>query len=90
MMSEKEPDPSSSSTLTAKIEALVAGPNLLDKMLESPVPGDRVFCLHSGGDASDVGTVAISIGVSMTAKGGKPGSTSTERFMLDKYPGVDT
>ena len=59
-------------------------------MLESPVPSDRVFCLLSGGDASDVGTVAISIGVSMTAKGGKPGSTSSERLVLDKDPGVDT
>ena len=59
-------------------------------MLESPASGDRVFRLHSGGNASDVGTVAISIGVSMTAEGGKPGGTSSERLMLDKYPGVDT
>ena len=39
MMSEKEPDPSSESTLMAKTEALVAGPNLLHKMLDVRVTG---------------------------------------------------
>ncbi len=90
MISEKAPDPSSESTLTAKIEALVAGPNSLDKMtLELLVTGDVVFGLRSGGGASGVGTVAISISVGMTAKGGKPCRTSSESLMLDKYSGVD-
>ena len=90
MTSETAPDPSSESTLTAKIEALEAGPNLLDEMLESLIPGDRVFGLRSGGDARGVGTVAISIGVGMTAKGGKPCRTSSESLMLDKYSGANT
>jgi hypothetical protein len=91
MMSENAPDPSSESTLTAKIEALVAGPNLLDKMLEiRGLPGDVVFGLLSGGGASGVCTVAISILLRITAKGGKPGRTPTETLMLDEYAGIDT
>ena len=90
MMSEKAPEPSSESTLTAKIEAPVAGPNLLDKMLESLIPGDDVLGLRSGGGASGVGTMTISIGVGKTAKGGKPCSTSSESRMLNEYPGINT
>ena len=37
-----------------------------------------------------MGTMAISIGVGMTAKGGKPCSASSESLMLGKYSGVDT
>jgi hypothetical protein len=35
-------------------------------------------------------TVAISILLRMTAKGGKPGRTSSEALMLDEYAGIDT
>jgi len=57
---------------------------------ESGVSGGAIFDLHSGGGASGVGTVAISILSRITAKGGKPGATSSEGLMLDKYPGIDT
>ena len=88
--SEKEPEPLSESTLTAKIEAFVAGPNLLEKLSEIPIVGNAVFGLHSGGGASSVGAMAISIGVGITAEGGKPGGTSGEGLVLDVDSGIDT
>jgi hypothetical protein len=57
---------------------------------KSMVAGGAVFDLHSGGGASGVGSVAIPIGVGMTAKGSKPGSTSSETLVIDEYSGIDT
>ena len=90
MISEKAPDPSSESTLTAKSEAPVAGPKELNKVLESLTPGDDVFGLHSGRGASGVGTMTISISVGKTAKGCKPCSTVGESRVLSEYSGVNT
>ena len=91
IMSENAPDPLSESTLTAKSEALVAGPNFLEKLSDLEVPGRRaVVGLLSGGGASGVRAMTISVGVGITAERGEPGGTSSERRVLDEDSGVDT
>ena len=90
MMSENAPDPSSESTLMAKIEALEAGPNLLERLSELDVPGDSLFGLRSSGGTGSVGAMATSIGVRITTESGEPGGTSSESRVLDEDSGVNT
>lgn len=65
-------------------------PEFTRKIVRIGAPGGAISGLHSSGGTSGVGTMAISIGVGKRAKGGKPGGTSSEGRVLDKYSGIDT
>ena len=65
-------------------------PETTRNLVKTPIEGDAVFGLHSGSDASSMGTMAISISVRITTEGGKPCCTSGEGGMIDVDSSIDT